>query len=291
MDKITIIIPTFNGAGHLAALIESIKQQEQQPARVIFIDDGSTDRTLSIIVELGQGTWEVMLNPANLGLYQTLSNTLRLVTTPLVCILFQDDVIKPDHLKALGEISMQYPNTSLFWSAHDIIVDDGGVKTEGLDTGRAVVIYPGTQAWKSTLLRGCYWTISGSLSRSEALKRLLFRPDLPHCGDYELLLRVVRNEQILYLERPLVKIRQHQGQASATNLFRATDIRERLLVFREQIYLYELDVNISLRGALLIQSLRLIIGRSGGHFRRGRFKEGLATLALAVPAFRYTLLS
>lgn len=48
---VTIIIPTYNRANLLCDAIESIQQQTYRPIELIIVDDGSTDRTKSLINE------------------------------------------------------------------------------------------------------------------------------------------------------------------------------------------------------------------------------------------------
>lgn len=42
---ITTVIPTYNGAAHLAETLESLAAQARRPDRVVAVDDGSTDST------------------------------------------------------------------------------------------------------------------------------------------------------------------------------------------------------------------------------------------------------
>ena len=46
---LSVIMPTYNGASYLSAALESIAIQLEKDIEVIVVDDGSTDRTISII--------------------------------------------------------------------------------------------------------------------------------------------------------------------------------------------------------------------------------------------------
>jgi len=60
--KTLIVIPAFNEAGHLPALLEQVEERKDQ---VLVIDDGSTDNTVEGIREKGFFT---LSHPENLGL-------------------------------------------------------------------------------------------------------------------------------------------------------------------------------------------------------------------------------
>lgn len=49
--SISVIIPVYNGAGHIAETLDSILAQTARPAEILVIDDGSSDRTADIVRE------------------------------------------------------------------------------------------------------------------------------------------------------------------------------------------------------------------------------------------------
>ena len=53
MSTIDVVMPCFNGARYVGAAIDSVLRQSQPPARVILIDDGSTDGSEAVIRAYG----------------------------------------------------------------------------------------------------------------------------------------------------------------------------------------------------------------------------------------------
>src|SRR5262249_43132788 len=135
------------------------------------------------------------------------------------------------------------------------------------------LIAPGAPAWRSALMRGTFWTISGSLTNTTKLQQFGFRSDLPHLGDYDFLLRALMRECFLYYERPLCEIRFHGGQASAMHLASCRDLRERLQVISEQAGANANHLDFKFRLSLMCKVARSIAGRGLGALRHMRWKQ------------------
>lgn len=64
--KIDIVIPTYNGAGHIARLLESVKAQTLDDYECFVVDDNSEDSTADIVSD--RFPWVTLLRqPRNRG--------------------------------------------------------------------------------------------------------------------------------------------------------------------------------------------------------------------------------
>ena len=52
MPNVSVIIPTFNRAHFIEKSVSSVLSQTLKPAEVIVVDDGSNDKTASIISDI-----------------------------------------------------------------------------------------------------------------------------------------------------------------------------------------------------------------------------------------------
>lgn len=276
----TILVPTYNGAKHLPALLRSLAPAPDAGCALLFLDDCSTDASFDIIASCEARNKSIRRNTRNIGLYATLNLGLSFVTTECVLPIFQDDIMDASYFRHMIPLIERFPEAPFFWAGIDNIDEDGAVICEGLDTGRVEVIQPGIAAWRDILCRGTVWTISGSLSKTNKLRQHGFRPDLPHCGDYEFLLRAIRQDVFIYLEKPLTRVRLHPGQASYRHGRRSTDLAESVFVYKEQRTRFRSEFDLATRCRVLNRTGYRIARRSAGQAAQGRPWQALATLGL-----------
>jgi hypothetical protein len=105
--NVAVIIPLFNGAAWIEDTLNSVYSQQQLPAEVIVVDDGSTDGSREIVSTRFSAT-KLM---ANIGKGSSHARNVGIENSrsPLLAFLDQDDLWHPSHLKMLSEISVKNP--------------------------------------------------------------------------------------------------------------------------------------------------------------------------------------
>lgn len=88
----TVIIPAYNAGRTISEAIQSIKAQSCRPARLIVVDDGSTDETAAIAAAMGAE----VIRQRNAGPGAACNNALEKVETPFVAFLDADDLWLPE---------------------------------------------------------------------------------------------------------------------------------------------------------------------------------------------------
>lgn len=277
---VTFLLPVFNGMPHLREAVDSIMSQENPDWALTIIDDASTDDSWTFLQSLDDARVKIYQNATNAGLYATLSTCIEQVDTPWTCLVFQDDRLRSDFTLLLRRITQEHPEVASIWCAINVIEATGRTTSRGIDSGRTELIWPGACTWRSILLRGTVWTISGSLTQTRILREYRFRSDLPHLGDFEFLLRALRHETFLYHERPLVDIREHEGQASSRNLASLQDIHEKIRVISEQINTHGADAGYGFRLRLTLSTSRNIVMRTLGFIRRRKYFRAIQCINL-----------
>jgi glycosyltransferase involved in cell wall biosynthesis len=285
----TVVVPLFNGEAYLDELISSLIKSANELINLLFIDDASSDGSAKIVLASRLPRMQLIRNEHNLGLYATINKALNYVKTDYVSLVFQDDVIEDTYFEQMRQLAATYVHASFLWSAITIIDETSRECSKGLDTGRVEVISPGVHAWRDAMRRGTFWTISGSVSKTARLRHHGFRAELPHCADYDFLLRAIREDIFLYLEQPLVKIRNHAGQTSAGNLAKSLDLVERISIYRKHKSRFGNDFDLRLRLSTCGQQTRHAARRALGQAGRGDFRQACSTLMLLPSIIRSAL--
>ncbi len=91
----TVVIPVHNGAKYLAEAVESARRQTLGAARIVIIDDGSTDGTSEIAARFHDVTYA---RQQHAGVAAALNHGVRLATDGFISFLSADDVWCPDKL-------------------------------------------------------------------------------------------------------------------------------------------------------------------------------------------------
>lgn len=100
MSKVSICIPTYNGAQYLEACLDSALSQTHKDIEILVVDDGSTDATFEILRRYAASDQRIRLvrNEHNLGLVGNWNRCVELARGEWIKFVFQDDLIEPDCL-------------------------------------------------------------------------------------------------------------------------------------------------------------------------------------------------
>lgn len=103
MSKVSICIPTYNGARYLAACLDSVLNQTYKDIEILAVDDGSMDATLEILERYAASDQKIRLvrNEHNLGLVGNWNRCIELARGEWIKFVFQDDLIAPTCLERL----------------------------------------------------------------------------------------------------------------------------------------------------------------------------------------------
>ncbi|KAF3889671.1 MULTISPECIES: glycosyltransferase family 2 protein [Nostocales] len=270
MTQFSILIPSYNSENTIGETLESIQIQDSQLNKIYAIylaDDCSTDETIEVAIK----TWKsqipllVLKGEKNLGERGNVNRALEVIknSTEWVLILHSDDIAKHNWLETIAlRIETCSEKVATICSSWDNLMPDGSVEVGEDNPNRQIEVIEGNdKSVKSTLLRGCWWHISGCAIRIKAFESLEgFNPKLPQLGDWEWLLRCLSNEwYVEYIPRTLILYRQHQTSVSSQSFQTNQDIKEFLKIVpnyaiflnrNELIYIYLLRVNYVLKRAL-----------------------------------------
>ncbi|HEY5914473.1 MAG TPA: glycosyltransferase family 2 protein [Verrucomicrobiae bacterium] len=127
MVKSTIIVPVFNQAALTARCLKAVL--ESATARVVVVDDGSTDNTSAVLAGFGD-TISTVAHPENRGFAAACNTGARLATSPYLVFLNNDTMPEEGWLKALEDYADAHPEASVVGSK--LLYPDGRVQHAGV---------------------------------------------------------------------------------------------------------------------------------------------------------------
>ena len=117
MEKVTVIIPTYNRAHLIAETIHSVLDQTYRNFEIIVIDDGSTDNTSEIIKSLGHGNRIKYIYKEHCGIPGRMRNIgIANSAGSLIAFLDSDDSWLPHKLEAQVRYLTNHPEADVVYS-------------------------------------------------------------------------------------------------------------------------------------------------------------------------------
>lgn len=113
MSKVSIIVTVYNGEPYIKRCVNSLCQQTHSDIQMIFVDDGSTDRSLSLLHQFAEQDQriEIYSMEKNSGLAHARNEGLRHVNGDYVGTLDIDDWLAADALEQCSTVLDQHPET------------------------------------------------------------------------------------------------------------------------------------------------------------------------------------
>ena len=127
---VAIAVALYNGERFIEEQLESLRKQTRTPDRVVLCDDGSKDGTVAIVREYInkyglQDSWQLEINPENLGYIKNFYRAMSLCDTDVVFLSDQDDIWAADKLEKMMQV-MEDNHEIMLLSCKGGIVDGEG---------------------------------------------------------------------------------------------------------------------------------------------------------------------
>lgn len=218
--KISIVLPTYNGANFLRQSIESCLTQTFKDFELIIVDDGSTDWTPSIVKSYGDGRIVYFRQEHNQGHIAALNKGFAQSCGEFLTWTSDDNFYAPQALESMLKELQDNPGIDFVYSAYQV-VDESGEPTR---LGRV----EGPQRLdEDNCVGGCF------LYRRKVYETVGdFNPEAFLAEDYEYWLRVRRQFTMKKMSPVLYFYRMH-GQ-SLTGTHKEGKVQAQVQKIREQ---------------------------------------------------------
>jgi len=266
VPTISVCIPTYRGAIHLDAAIESVLNQDFTDLELIVIDDNSPDNTYEVVSQYQDPRLRYLKNPSNLGPEGNWNRCLTEAKGKYFKLLPQDDILSKDCLSRQIDILERDTEESiaLVFCARHIIDANGKIMAKRGYRQRPEGVIPGIAAIKDSIRWGT--NLIGepgavTFRRALAEKTGNFDGSISYIIDLDYWFRLLLNGDAYYIASPLSSFRVASGSWSIDIGDRQSEDYKRFIdrCFRNHAYKLEmLDCALGYITATINNYLRLL---------------------------------
>ncbi len=230
--EIEVVITAYDQGEMVREALQSVCAQTRRPARVLIVDDGSTDeQSLCVLEQIrSQQEWEVpvhVLRQENRGVSAARNVGIRMTQAPFVVVLDGDDTIEPAFLEKTCDMLEAQP-TMVAASAwlHTFGVMDAVVQSCGGDV-RAFLSRNCAPA--THMLRRSAWEACGGYDET-------MRSGFEDWDFFLSMLEVAPDACIGIVEQPLINYRTAPASSNVRSMEKRLELMRYLIGKHEQLY-------------------------------------------------------
>jgi colanic acid/amylovoran biosynthesis glycosyltransferase len=224
---VTVLVPSFRHEAYIEETLRSVLAQTYSSFKLLVIDDQSPDATVARARAVDDPRLEIVVNPANVGLGNSVLAALDRIDTPYVALLNSDDLFHPERLQRCREALAANEQAQLVTTGLSLIDHDGGELTPSntslLLDGRLVHDWVAWYAsakppanltpdelFGALLERNFLATSTNFVARTDWLRaQAESLRSLKYCLDWQLFLEAALTGVLVHLPEPLAAYRLH----------------------------------------------------------------------------------
>lgn len=208
---VSVVMSVYNGEKYLREAIDSVLNQTFSDFEFIIINDGSSDKSLSIIQSYNDKRIVLIDNDGNKGLIFSLNKGLEIAKGKYIARMDADDINLPERFKK--QVDFLESNTSIGVLGCDYIsfAENSSQIVKSIHDKfkiKSFLLFTATMCHPTLMLRKQI-LVDNNLNYSENAK---------HVEDYDLWCRLVLLTDFCNLNELLFKYRDHASQVSHKNI-------------------------------------------------------------------------
>ena len=211
MIKVSVIMSAYNAEQYIKEAVDSILSQTLTDFECIVVDDGSTDRTLSILQTYGDERL-IIITRENKGVVASRNEAIDIAKGLYIAIMDADDISLPTRFEKQVGFLEAHQDTVAVGCCYDVIDENGcflfysqppyadkGVKKLG------VLMH--------------YMAHSAMMARATALKKINgYRSEMTLAEDRDVLYRISKYGSLYNIQEKLLKYRRHSSSITSSPL-------------------------------------------------------------------------
>ena len=206
---ISVIIPVYNAEAFIERCIESVCKQTYKNIEIIAIDDGSTDRSWEILLELSKSDSRIKLHKkTNSGSADTRNFGIGIAQGEYIGFIDADDWIANDMYEKMYSAIVQHKADMAVCETMDC-GDDG---TRKIRNTYKTEVLSNEKAMEKVMLTQC--SVWNKLYKKEIIKNVVF-PNMRRAEDGPFMFRILaQNVKVIFLDEALYYCYYHVGSLS-----------------------------------------------------------------------------
>ena len=209
MPRLSVVIPVYNGSQFIGSSIESVLDQRFKDFELIVIDDGSTDKSVDVIMKYAERDKRIkVLTQLNFGECVARNRAAQAASGEFLAGLDADDVCAPTRFINQIQFLDAHPDVGVVGGAARIINELGEtIGRKNLPVSRWLL---------DSILRNWSPFVHSAVTVRRSTFDLLggYRECFKHAGDYDLWLRAREISALSNLPDIVVSLRRHRHQMS-----------------------------------------------------------------------------
>jgi len=206
--KISIITASFNSSANIAESVASVFKQTHKNIEHIIIDGASKDNTVEIVKSTPNRVSQIISEPDK-GIYDALNKGIRIANRDVIGFLHSDDIFA--HSETVQQIEKVFQATcadGVYGNLAFVNKNDKVIRTWHSSAFKRWHLYFGWMPPHPTLF----------LKKDVYRKHGVFDSSFTIAGDYDFILRVMKDPDIQLVHLPQIITRMRVGGVSTGNL-------------------------------------------------------------------------
>lgn len=252
---VSVTVCTFNAEKYVQRAINSIQEQTYRNIEIVVVDDGSTDRTLEILLKMQSLDQRISVFPRDhKGLAAARTLAFDRCRGDWIAIIDADDFCYPTRIEEQLKWALSHPQAGFVFCNTDYINEDGTIVGQHLSRFTLPQYMNKSVAANLLLQKGCFVdTESVFIHRDIYQKCRPFDSSLRYACDYDFFVRVGLHTDFTFISKSLAAWRIHSSQM--TNYYSvATKDFEEIRIFAK--YFLNPQITITTRTVISAKLLR-----------------------------------
>jgi glycosyltransferase involved in cell wall biosynthesis len=225
LPRISVLMPVFNNERYIVEAVDSILNQTVTDFEFIIVDDGSTDRTSTILSDYENRDPRIrVIRQANGGIVSALNTGLAVCRAEYIARMDGDDISYPDRFSLQIEYLENNPDCVVVGGVF-MSIDEAGNRLSPYRFARNKVT-----SFQAFPIQVALTVHPLAMIRKDALLAIGgYSATFPHAEDYELFLRISKYGRLHNLDEILLSYRNHQQSISRRNI----ELQETAMAYAE----------------------------------------------------------